>query len=305
MECIGSVTLAAFRRKLISKSFQAAVSIVVNSVARDLPEFNNPALEDIQSSLESVAEKLQFVRCLHTRFMFLPKSLDITRIANGSIIAEWEDGSKHRALYFVDKLKSYMLIAQPPTYVSVSDIVAVVVSQVLGSPIPLPIGSLFLCPDDTETALVSILKLRCDDRATDHNRQGNGFLGRDILPQDAVQVQFHPLRPFYAGEIVAWRSQNGEKLKYGRVPEDVRPSSGQALYRLNVEISVGMTEPLLSSHVFSFKSVSTGSESSSANMLENDHYVSENRIPVEQHEGSGIAESRPSKVCGPFFSFFF
>ncbi|BAS91615.1 Os04g0675300, partial [Oryza sativa Japonica Group] len=43
---------------------------------------------------------------------------------------------------------------------------------------------------------------------------------------------------------------------YGRVPEDVRPSAGQALYRFPVETSAGETCMLLSSQVYSFKSVS-------------------------------------------------
>ncbi|KAK1380492.1 Sacsin [Heracleum sosnowskyi] len=295
LESIGSVTLTAIKQKLISKPFQAAVGVVVNSLASDLSSFDNPTPENIQLVLQSVSEQLQFVRRLYTRFLFLPRSRDITRVNNGSTIPGWEDESKHRALYFVDKSRTRMLIAQPPTYMSVSDLVAVVVSHVLGSPFPLPIGSLFLCPEDSETAIVSILKLPSDERVVEHTRGRNSLLGSDILSQDAVQVQFHPMRPFYTGEIVAWRSQNGEKLKYGRVPEDVRPSAGQALYRLNVETSLGVTEPLLSSHVFSFKSVSAGGEASSANMLESVHDLVENRLDIRQQESSERAQTRPSQ----------
>lgn len=296
MESIGSITLTAIKQKLISKSFQAAVGVVVNSLASDLSSFDNPTPENIQLVMQSVSEQLQFVRRLCTRFLFLPRSRDITRVKNGSTIPGWEDESKHRALYFVDKSRTRMLIAQPPIYMSVSDLVAVVVSHVLGSPFPLPIGSLFLCPEDSETAIVSILKLPSDERVVEHTSGTNSLLGSDILSQDAVQVQFHPLRPFYTGEIVAWRSQNGEKLKYGRVPEDVRPSAGQALYRLNVETSLGVTEPLLSSHVFSFKSVSAGREASSENMLESEHDLVENRLDIGNQESSERAETRPSQV---------
>lgn len=56
---------------------------------------------------------------------------------------------------------------------------------------------------------------------------------------------------------MAWKTgKEGEKLRYGRVPEDVRPSAGQALYRFPVETSAGETCMLLSSQVYSFKSVS-------------------------------------------------
>ncbi|XP_059656455.1 uncharacterized protein LOC132303270 isoform X2 [Cornus florida] len=287
LEQIGSVQLAAIRHKLLSKSFQAAVWNVFNSVVSDIPAFDNLALEKIRSSLESVAEMLQFVRCLRTRFLLLPKSLDITRVAKESLIPGWEGGPQNRTLYFVDQLKTCMLVAEPPTYISVLDVIAIVVSQVLGSPIPLPIGSLFLSPEDSETAIVNVLKLSSDKGVTECTGENNGFLGREIVPQDAIQVQFHPLRPFYTGEIVAWRSQNGEKLKYGRVPEDVRPSAGQALYRFKVETAPGLIEPLLSSHVFSFRSVAFGSEASSSTMLEDNGTVTENILHGEESDGSG------------------
>jgi len=74
------------------------------------------------------------------------------------------------------------------------------------------------------------------------------------------------LRPFYAGEVIAWRSdsEEGLKLKYGKVPEDVRPSAGQALYRLKVETARGEIEILLSSNVLSFRSMEAGSSSMAA-----------------------------------------
>ncbi|KAK2972745.1 hypothetical protein RJ640_019393, partial [Escallonia rubra] len=291
LDSIGSIPLAVIRQKLLSKSFQAAVWSIVNTVASDIPAFDNLALENIRRSLESVAEKLQFVKCLQTRFLLLPKSVDITRVAKESILPEWEGGSKNRALYFIDRLKTCMLIAEPPSYISVLDVVALVVSQALGSPIPLPIGSLILCPEESETALLNVLKLCSDERLSGCRGGRNSFLGSEILPRDAVHVQFHPLRPFYRGEIVAWRSQNGEKLKYGRVLDDVRPSAGQALYRFNVETSPGVTGPLLSSHVFSFRSLSTRNE--------DDRIVADTRIKVEQPEGSEITKSVSSQQQQP------
>lgn len=298
LEQIGSVSMVAIRKKLLSKSFQSAVWGVVSSISSDIPDFDSLTLEKIQTSLVVIAEKLQFVQCLHTRFLLLPQSLDITCIGNESIIPEWDNGSKHRTLYFVDRLKTRMLVAEPPTYMSVLDIIAIVLSQVSGCPIPLPIGSLFLCPEDSETAIVNLLKLRSKKRVNEGTGGKNSFLGRVLLPQDAIQVQLHPLRPYYSGEIVAWRSQNGEKLKYGRVLEDVRPSAGQALYRFKVEISHGEIEPLLSSHVFSFKGVSIGNDASSSTVVEDNgnSKVAENRMHVDRPEGSGRDKSKSTQA---------
>lgn len=297
LQLIGSVHLETIRQKLLSKSLQAAVWTLINRIACYIPVLENLGLEAVQSSLKSVAEKLQFVRCLHTRFLLLPKSLDITHIAKKSIIPEWGDGNQHRTLYFVSRSNTCIFVAETPSFISVVDVIAIVVSHVLGSPIPLPIGSLFLCPEDSETAVIDILKLCSERRETDLAGQISSLVGKEIMPQDALQVQIHPLRPFYSGEIVAWRAQNGEKLKYGRVPEDMRPSAGQGLYRFMVEIAPGVTEPLISSQVFSFRSISVGGETSSVTLLEaSSHTVTENRMHIQVAKDPTKGKAKSSQV---------
>ncbi|KAG6773689.1 hypothetical protein POTOM_021004 [Populus tomentosa] len=294
LEYIGSVSVALIREKLLSRSFQGAVWTLVNSIANYTPARNTVPLETLRTLLESVAEKLQFVKILQTHFMLLPKSLDVTLVAKDSIIPDWENGSKHRTLYFVNRSRTSIFVAEPPTYVSVLDVVAIVVSQVLGSPTPLPIGTLFLCPEGSESAILNILKLSSDKR--DIEPTSNKLVGKELLPPDALQAQLHPLRPFYRGEIVAWRSQNGEKLKYGRVPEDVRPSAGQALYRFKVETAPGVVEPLLSSQVFSFKGISIGNEAtSSATLPDDSHTVVDKRNANDVPESSGRGRTRSSQ----------
>eukprot|EP00257_Ricinus_communis_P020409 XP_015579634.1 sacsin isoform X1 [Ricinus communis] len=293
LECIGSLPLVLIREKLSSRSFQSAVWNLVNSLAGFVPATDDLPLETIQKLLEFVAERLQFVKVLHTRFLLLPMSLDITLIDKNSIIPEWEGGSKHRSLYFVDRLQTSILVAEPPACVPVVDVIAVVISQVLGCSAPLPIGSLFLCPGGFETAILNILKLNSEKREIEST--SNKLVGKEILPADALQVQLHPLRPFYRGEIVAWRYENGEKLKYGRVPEDVRPLAGQSLYRLKVETVLGVVEPILSSHVFSFKSISIENELSLATSPDLSYSAVEKRTLIEVPESSGRAKTKSQK----------
>lgn len=287
LEFIGSVPLPAIKGKLLSRSFQRAVWTIANCAASHIPSFKNLSLVNVESCLESLAKELQFVQRLYSRFFLLPDSSDITRVAKQSLFPECVGGSEYRTLYFVNRSRTRYLVAEPPTYMSVVDVIAVLVSQVLGSPTPLLIGPLFLCPEDSETAVLDILKLGSNSTATELTGGSNGLVGKEILPQDALLVQFHPLRPFYKGEIVAWRYQNGEKLKYGRVPEDVGPLAGQALYRFNVETSLGITDPLLSSQIFSFRSILTDKETSSAPLLEGSHSFVDNRTWVEVPESSG------------------
>ncbi|KAI4356900.1 hypothetical protein L6164_000883 [Bauhinia variegata] len=255
---MGSVSLPTIKQKLTGRSLQAAVWTVVNSMGSYIPAMNNLAMDTIKSLLNSTAEKLQFVKHLKTRFLLLPNLVDVTRATKDFIIPEWHGQSVHQTLYFVNQSRSCILVAEPPTYISVFDLIAIVVSQVLGSPTVLPIGPLFVCPEGSEIAVVNVLKLCFDKKEVDLVSGSSTLVGKEILAQDARLVQLHPLRPFYSSEMVAWRSQNGEKLKYGRVPEDVRPMSGQALYRFKVEIAPGVIELLLSSQVFSFKSVAAG-----------------------------------------------
>lgn len=286
LECIGAVSVGLIKEKLLSRSFQNAVWNVVNSMVNYIHANKNLDLEAVKELLKSIAERLQFVKCLRTRFLLLPNSINITRPAKDSIIPEWEDGSHHRALYFIKQSKTCILVAEPPAYISVFDAIAIVVSQILGSPIPLPIGSLLFCPEGTETAIIDILKL-CSEKKENEKFTGiSSLVGKEILPQDALQIQLHPLRPFYAGEVVAWRFQSGEKLKYGRVPEDVRPSAGQALYRFRVETAPGITQSLLSSQVLSFRSISIDGGPFSTNLEDSSRMVIDSGVSVEIPESS-------------------
>ncbi|GAB2275278.1 hypothetical protein Dimus_010038 [Dionaea muscipula] len=281
LESIGSVSLESIRQKLLSRPFQDAVYKIISGLGSSAPAFEKPPKEQIQFLLEDAASKLQFVSCIYTRFLYLPRSLDITYLSKDLTVPEWWDGSRHRALYYVDHAKTCILVAEPPSYISVLDLIAIVISDVLHSPTPLPLGSLFLCPDHSEAMVVDMLNLVYDKEGRETTGICTDLIGKEIMAQDALQVQIHPVRPFYMGEIVAWRSQNGEKLKYGRVPEDVRPSAGQSLYRLKVEIAPGVTEALLSSQVFSFRNVSEYSHPSSSAMPDDGHTAVENKTDTK------------------------
>ncbi|KAI3921040.1 hypothetical protein MKX01_036019 [Papaver californicum] len=284
LDQIGSVSLTTIKEKLSNRSFQSAVWKIVNSTTGFTPASEALDLEQIQRLLESVAEKLQFVRFLYTRYMLLPRSLDVTR-----------DGLRHRSFNYVDQSKTRALVAEPPYYISVFDVIAIVVCQVIGSVNPLPIGSLFSTPVGSEQAIVDALKLGSDRRENELGDKTSQLVGKDLVPQDARQVQFHPLRPFYRGEVVAWRTgKDGDKLKYGRVPEDVRPSAGQALYRFKVETAPGETQLLLSSQIFSFKSILMANEVSSSTLLDEHKMENENLNRAEVH-GAGSSNTSSSK----------
>ncbi|KAE9615782.1 putative transcription factor C2H2 family [Lupinus albus] len=304
---IGYVSLATIKHRLSSRSLQSAVWAVVNSMVGHIPAFNCLSMDKVQCLLNSTAENLEFVKHLKTRFMLLPNLVDVTRADKDLIIPEWKNESGHQTLYFINQSRSSILVAEPPNYISVFDLIAIVVSQVLGSPIVLPIGSLFDCPEGSEIAVVNVLKLCSEKKEVEPINGSNNIVGKEILPQDARLVQFHPLRPFYSGEIVAWRSQHGEKLKYGKVPEDVRPSAGHALYRFKIEVAPGVTQVFLSSQVFSFKSVSASSPLKEA-LMDDSPVVGSSKphgeLPQSTRRGESSSQVQPfreqsGKVSAP------
>eukprot|EP01018_Ginkgo_biloba_P011710 Gb_03748 [translate_table: standard] len=283
LEVLGSLSLKTVTSKLLNYSFHDAVWMVIQNFKEYVPPLRNLTKDEVGKVLGSAAERLHFVHTVYTRFIMLPASVDITSVSNNikqPFLEEWGKTSGHRVLQFVDRSKHTILVAEPPDVVAVSDILAVVVSRLLDSPMCLPISALFNVPMGLEMGALDLLRLASHDRnRAGYNRndkQQAGYPGQELIPSDAVQVQFHPLRPFYAGEIIAWRSdsEGGLKLKYGKVPEDVRPSAGQALYRLQVETAPGEMELLLSSNVLSFRSMAVGSSSIGAienNEIGNQH----------------------------------
>lgn len=254
---IHSVTLDRIKEKLQSKSLQDALRIVMISITNHFPSFEALTLVQIERILEDISQNLQLVQCLHTRFLLLPNLQDVTITFQHPSIHEWSSNGMHRSICFVKKATGYVLVAEPPSFLTIFDVIAIVVSHRLGAPVILPIASLFACPDGSEKEVLKILHLGSNVIVSKRDGRYGALVGAELLSQDARQVQFLPLRPFYNGEIVAWKTgKEGEKLRYGRVPEDVRPSASQALYRFPVETAPGETRMLLSSHVYSFKSVS-------------------------------------------------
>ncbi|KAG0476036.1 hypothetical protein HPP92_012877 [Vanilla planifolia] len=248
---------------------------------------------EVERSLSEVASRLQFVKQLLTRFLLLPKNIDITRVTKDIVIPEWDRSHKHRTMHFVNKTRNIIYVAEPPSYISVHDLVAIVVSQVLELPNIIPFGPLLACPDGSEKAALIAMKLGFET-GTMTEGECKSLVGKEVLPQDALQVQFLPMRPFYRGEIVAWKPGNeGTKLRYGIVPQDVRPYSSQAMYKFSVEIAPGEYQTLLSTQVFSFRSVSMGNVVSLLPFSSSSETTSESRLVEEG--GNGKAKQQMVK----------
>lgn len=285
LDQFGEVHLDVIKDKLRSESLHASLWSVLKNLSD--PSFASEVVnfEQIQCHLKSMADKMKFVRTIHTRFVLYPKVVDIT-LKKATVVPEWCHASKNRTLHFIDRKSSIFLLAEPPSYISIFDVIAVVVSRILDLSCVLPVGCLFSSPLGSEKEIINILKL-----GSDWNNVGGGsiekLVGRILLPQDALQVQFHPLRPFYKGEIIAWRlRKEGDKLKYGYVLEDVRPSAGQALYRFKVETGPGEIQHLLSSHIFSFKSqLSTGEGSTSEFPVPSQMHVNNDHLLASNDNG--------------------
>ncbi|CAM6095372.1 unnamed protein product [Calypogeia fissa] len=258
VDVIGQTSRMSVAEKLRSRVFVEAVWGLVKEAGQNFPSLKQLTKDQIEKTLHSAAAGLWFVRRLYTRFWLLPRRIDVTKhspMASSSMSSTDTLESGHRVFEFVDKNR--ILIAEPPDYITLTDLLAVVLSRLLGSPSCLPLNPLLTSPLGMEGTVKRVLRLGPNQTdATERERiQQSGIPGMNVIGPDAALVQCHPLRPFHAGEIVAWRSdENGEaQLRYGRIVEDVRASAGQALYRLQLETGPGEIRILLSSQVFSLK----------------------------------------------------
>ncbi|KAL2612990.1 hypothetical protein R1flu_024682 [Riccia fluitans] len=252
-DVIGGVSRTSVAEKLRSPAFAESVREVVMEAGQTVPLLRQLSRESVKQILHSAADGLWFVRRLYTKFWLLPGRVDVT-LRPPALDGAGNEG--HRVYEFIDKRR--ILVAEPPDIVSITDLLPVVISRLLGSPSCLPLSALFKSPLGYEPAVKRVLRLGSSQvyESRQSHQQQSGVPGLSVIAPDAAMVQCHPLRPFHAGEIVAWRSDgDGETqpLRYGRVVEDVRAFAGQALYRLQVETGPGDIRFLLSSQVFSFK----------------------------------------------------
>ena len=260
LDNIGDFTRSSIAGRLRSSPFAEAMWAVVQEASDGIPALKSAmSKEKLVKILGFAADGLWFVRRLYTRFLLLPARTDVTRRPKNPAVSliDDDDGGDmgHRVFEYVDKARSRILIAVPPQGVTLQDLFAVVLSRLIGSPVSLPFGALFTAPVGSDLRVLNVLRLglTANSRVGKNAMANSGILGMELVGADAVLVQCHPLRPFHAGELVAWRPDEQGGLRYGRVLHDVRASAGQAMYRLEVETGPNEIRLLLSSQVLSFK----------------------------------------------------
>ena len=114
------------------------------------------------------------------------------------------------------------------------------------------IGSIDDAEGGASAALPTVLPAREPQAATVWQQlweaEHAGQPGQKMFAADLPLLRCLPLRPFHAGEVVAWRDERGERgrgrgderrgqqplLRYGRVVRDVRAPAGQAMCRVQV-----------------------------------------------------------------------
>lgn len=264
LDSIGHFARSSISERLRSPLFADAMWAVVQEAGEGIPALKlKLSKEKLVKTLSFAADGLWFVRRLYTRFLMVPGRADVTRRRRKASASTLDDNGDtgHRVFEYVDRAKSRILIAVPSQGITLPDLLAVVLSRLIGSPVTLPVGALFTAPVGADMTVLSVLRLgsSTNNRGASNGMANSGVLGKELVGADAALVQFHPLRPFHAGEIVAWRPEEQSGLKYGRVLHDVRASAGQALYRLEVETGANEIRLLLSSQVLSFKGTASAS----------------------------------------------
>lgn len=214
------------------------------------------SLEEVAGIMRSVGEQLEFVE--ECRTMLAIKGVD-GGIGNSeeTVLAD----SLVDVPFFADCETNRILIAAKAG-VSPANAIAAALSRLLASPIVLPLASLIEAPADQLGALAAVVTGKTarplSEEAVENPQTylleaSAGNLGSELVPSDAAAVGLSPLRPFAAGELVAYRSPGGA-LRYGRVPAASRPPAGSmaGAYRVTVEIKAGYFRDLMSTEVLYF-----------------------------------------------------
>ncbi|EFJ19830.1 hypothetical protein SELMODRAFT_152901 [Selaginella moellendorffii] len=245
VDSLGEYSLSAVKAQLGSNAFACSV--------QSLRGPHQITEQHILDTLQAACEKLKFVRRLRTKFLLVPSLKDITR------------AGQHQAFLFISRSQTTLLVAEPPTFIALPDLLAVLVSRLLECSVSLPLGPFF--KTGVGDKLDQVARIIATGSEADRQGRDGGveaLLGSSVAPVDARALQFCPLRPFYSGEVVGWhRDGQQSQIKYGRVVEDIRAPAGQPLFRIHVETSPGQVEILSSSNILSFKSTGGGSSASS------------------------------------------
>eukprot|EP00850_Spirogloea_muscicola_P024010 SM000422S15899 [mRNA] locus=s422:514:20866:+ [translate_table: standard] len=327
VDSIGNIHLAEVASQICSDSFVAAAWSAVRDFQEAVPALKDLQRGDLVRALNSAVGGLRFVRRLYTRFVLLPhhpggQVVDVTRHSRAPADSEacpddFEEasgGARHRVFDFVDRGQGLIYVAAPPpgAALSVAHLLAAVLSRFLGAPL-LPLAAFLDSPAGAESCVRRVLRLGGNferdmvDSGKSPSAAGEAALGSELAPEDAALVAITPLRPFLAGEIVAWRPDGladrapvGNGLRYGRVAEDTRPGAGQALSRVPTEVAPGEVCDLLSTAVLSFKSTAAAALPGPLALAAPEEAVTEvaatsqaSAVAAEELRSSGAAKPKP------------
>lgn len=167
--------------------------------------------------------------------------------------------------FFVGADRRQFVLAQLPAGVPLSAALAAATTRLLlgdGAPC-LPLAPLFECDPGALCQVASVITGTGGARSASQLEGGQGVLAPDLqssagqlgaplTPIDASALHLRPLRPYAAGELVAYQGAGQRQLHYGRVAADSRPPPGAPAYRITVEVEPSSFQDLLSSQLYSF-----------------------------------------------------
>ncbi|MCO5547273.1 hypothetical protein L7F22_000720 [Adiantum nelumboides] len=137
----GNISKAQIIEKLKSASFQDAVWTLLQDFSREMPSVEPLAKQEVARKLLWSAENLDCVKQLRTRFYIVNGKVDITKEKRAGVGSPAE---AYQSNYeFIDKQNGRIILAEPPDYLMISEIISVMISKVLGSPACLPLSGLF------------------------------------------------------------------------------------------------------------------------------------------------------------------
>jgi sacsin len=277
LEQFNSLSLQGIKARISSSHFIEAVHSILRYHSSLISSIEQLTLHQTSKLLRSASQRLTFITSIQTK----------------AVLASSQKTLAQRSPMFFECHSTgrlYVCVPLLSTYRDVAWVLCEALSDVLGSPVILPLLPL-MQENDTSSEIIKTLHPGRESYFLSHQASIQSLPGSPLLSQDLDLIQLKPLRRFYGGEIVAikksliktssdpasatalaaeLRSRPGTgaggadvtsdlvyypSLVYARISADFTPTDEDGVCLVPLDIGESEVISVLNTEVFSFRMV--------------------------------------------------
>ena len=258
VDMLGLISCKMVKLWVASSSFIEAAHSILCFYASLVSSMEQKTLRQVSQTLRSAASRILFVTHIATKTVL---------IKSGKTLI------KRSPSFFDCKSTGYIYIALPPPYRDVTWVLSLALSNLLGSPIALPLSHLL---QDNEISTEALKSFMLPGRES--IRSLFALPGLSLLANDAALIKLTPLRRLADGEIVAvkrdlvmraepssaaalaaekrqsGRDNESTDLVYARVAANSTPTEREAVCMVPLDVGNHEIISVLNTQIWSFQS---------------------------------------------------